>query len=288
MSYVIIAYSILYLLPAIIVDILQIRHIQLYAKKEPVILNTDDYLIAANYALTQRKISFFSHIYDFIIMVFWLQYGILYLTQLYSQHFTNTFGVDWCVLMSFLGINFVIGLPFSIVQKRIDAIYGFNKQNFTSLLSDFLKGIIVQFDLTFSNKAWVEGERYHFLDFVSSQSTMHKITKFNLQEQCNRYVDNRIIDIVKAKINEYNRLMEYDNSHKKSIERKRQMDELYLEILYNVPAGFELTAGMTTNYQQLKTIYQQRRHHLLPDWQVFCDWCLTLPLFKELCIDRNK
>ncbi len=143
MSYVIIAYSILYLLPAIIVDILQIRHIQLYAKKEPVILNTDDYLIAANYALTQRKISFFSHIYDFIIMVFWLQYGILYLTQLYSQHFTNTFGVDWCVLMSFLGINFVIGLPFSIVQKRIDAIYGFNKQNFTSLLSDFLKGIII-------------------------------------------------------------------------------------------------------------------------------------------------
>ena len=69
-----------------------------------------------------NKISFFSHIYDFIIMVFWLQYGILYLTQLYSQHFTNTFGVDWCVLMSFLGINFVIGLPFSIVQKRIKIV----------------------------------------------------------------------------------------------------------------------------------------------------------------------
>lgn len=153
---------------------------------------------------------------------------------------------------------------------------------------NFLKGIIVQFDLTFSNKAWVEGERYHFLDFVSSQSTMHKIVKFNLQEQCNRYVDPRIIDIVQEKINEYNRLLEYDRSHEKSIERKKQMDELYLEILYNIPAGFELTAGMTTNYQQLKTIYQQRRHHRLPDWQMFCDWCLTLPLFKELCVDRNR
>lgn len=31
----------------------------------------------------------------------------------------------------------------------------------------FLTGIIVQFDLTFSIKAWVEAERYHFLDFVS-------------------------------------------------------------------------------------------------------------------------
>ena len=153
---------------------------------------------------------------------------------------------------------------------------------------NFLKGIIVQFDLTFSNKAWVEAERYHFLDFVSSQSTMHKITKFNLQEQCNRYVDPRIIDIVQTKIDEYNRLMEYNMSHGKSVERKRQLEELYLEILYNVPSGFQITAGMTTNYQQLKTIYQQRRHHRLPDWKMFCDWCLTLPLFKELCIDRNN
>ena len=153
---------------------------------------------------------------------------------------------------------------------------------------NFLKGIIVQFDLTFSNKAWVELQRYHFIDFVSSQSTMHKITKFDIKQQCNRYVDPRIIDIVQDKINEYNRLMEYDMSHEKSIERKRQLEELYLEILYNIPSGFELTAGMTTNYQQLKTIYQQRRHHRLKDWEVFCNWCETLPLFKELCIERNK
>ncbi len=153
---------------------------------------------------------------------------------------------------------------------------------------NFLKGIIVQFDMTFSNKAWVEAERYNWLDFISSQSTMHKITKFNLKKQCNRYVDNRIIDIVQSKINEYNRLFEYDMSHPKSLERKHQLEELYLEILYNIPAGFELTAGMTTNYQQLKTIYQQRKHHRLPDWWVFCDWCETLPMFKELCIDRNN
>ena len=31
----------------------------------------------------------------------------------------------------------------------------------------FLTGIIVQFDLTFTVKAWTEAERYHFLDFVS-------------------------------------------------------------------------------------------------------------------------
>lgn len=155
---------------------------------------------------------------------------------------------------------------------------------------NFLKGIVVQFDLTFSNKAWVEAERYHFLDFISSQSTMHRITKFNLQEQCNRYVDNRIIDIIQAKINEYNRLqsLPITDDFNSTSQRQDILNELYLEILYNVPAGFELTAAMTTNYQQLKTIYQQRRHHKLPDWQMFCDWCKTLPMFKELCIDRNN
>ena len=153
---------------------------------------------------------------------------------------------------------------------------------------NFLKGIVVQFDLTFSNKAWVEAERYHFLDFVSSQSTMHMITKFDVKSQCNRYVDPRIIDIVQEKINEYNRLKELNKINGFSKERQDIMNELYLEILYNVPSGFQITAGMTTNYQQLKTIYQQRRHHRLKDWEVFCDWCESLPLFKELCIDRNR
>lgn len=153
---------------------------------------------------------------------------------------------------------------------------------------NFLKGIVVQFDLTFSNKAWVELQRYHFIDFVSSQSTMHKITKFDIKQQCNRYVDRRIIDIVQSKIDEYNRLNELNETNGFSKERQDIMNELYLEILYNVPSGFQITAAMTTNYQQLKTIYQQRRHHRLPDWQMFCDWCETLPMFKELCIDRNK
>jgi hypothetical protein len=62
----------------------------------------------------------------------------------------------------------------------------------------------------------------------------------------------------------------------------------YLNLLYNIPVGFRLTAGMTTNYRQLKTIYQQRRNHRLPEWQEFCDWVETLPLFPELCLNGNK
>lgn len=154
----------------------------------------------------------------------------------------------------------------------------------------FLKGITVQFDLTFSNKAWVEWLRYHFADIVTSQSTMHKATEFKLKQQCNRYVDDRIIDIVQAKVDEYNRLKNLPclQDLETTKARSKMLNELFLEIVYNLPSGFELTANVVVNYLQLKTQYQQRRHHRLPDWQMYCDWCETLPMFKELCIDRNK
>ena len=143
-----------------------------------------------------------------------------------------------------------------------------------------LNGIIVQFDLTFSQKAWVELQRYHFMDFVSSCSTMHKLQNMNPRQQCNRYVDPRAIDVLNEKIAEYNRLL---NVRKEGITVSDDtLKEARLEMLYNIPSGFELTAAMTTNYRQLKTIYQQRRTHPLIDWQVFCDFCETLPRFLEL------
>lgn len=137
----------------------------------------------------------------------------------------------------------------------------------------FLKGIQIVFDLTWSVKASVELQRYHFIDFVSSQSTMHRISKFDLEPQYIEYVDQRIIEIMKEKQKAYN-----ENPTK----------EGYLELLYSNPCGFQLTAQMTTNYLQLKSMYNQRRGHRLPEWQCFCDWCETLPYFKELCLAKKE
>lgn len=130
----------------------------------------------------------------------------------------------------------------------------------------FLTGVIVQFDLTFSIKAWVEAERYHFFDFVSSQSTMHRIAKFDIESQCNEYVHDGTISIVKGLLDCYNNDPTPDN---------------YLRLLYNIPVGFRLAARMTTNYRQLKTIYKQRKNHRLPEWRTFCEWIESLP-YSEL------
>lgn len=139
-----------------------------------------------------------------------------------------------------------------------------------------LKGIIVQFDLTMSIKMSPELERYHFIDFISSQSTMHRITKFDLDKVYIEYVDKRCIDVIKEKVEQYNNSCDEDYRKMK-----------YLQILYSNPCGMMLTAGMTTNYQQLKTIYQQRRNHRLPEWQIFCDWIETLPRFMEFCFPEK-
>ena len=156
--------------------------------------------------------------------------------------------------------------------------------------AQFLTGIRVNFDLTFSNKAWVEAERYRFLEFVSSQSTMHRITRFDLDKVYNEYVDPRIIEIMKEKVKAYNEycaelsasLIPQDEGILKDIENKKK--KMYLEILYSNPAGFELTARMATNYRCLRNIYLQRKDHRLPEWREFCKWIETLPYAKELLI----
>ena len=150
--------------------------------------------------------------------------------------------------------------------------YSLGRASVGSGHDNWLNGVIVQFDLTFTNKAWVEAERYHFLDFVSSQSTMHRITKFNLDKAYIEYTDPRMIEIMQQLVNQYNADPTPNN---------------YLKVLYSNPAGFKITAGMTTNYRQLKTIYYQRKNHRLPEWRVFTEWIESLPSFKELILNEN-
>lgn len=137
----------------------------------------------------------------------------------------------------------------------------------------FLTGIIAQFDLTFTIKAWTEAERYHFFDFISSQSTMHRISKFDLDVQYIKYVDPRIVEIMNELKDKYNETKDTED---------------YLTLLYSNPCGFKLTAAMTTNYRQLKTIYYQRRYHKLPEWRCFCEQIEQLPYFKELVLGENN
>ena len=142
---------------------------------------------------------------------------------------------------------------------------------------NFLKGIIVQMDGTAPLYWWKQAQRYHWFDFVSSQSTMHCLLKFDVSSQCVSDTNKEILAIMQRLIDEYNSLGE-DATNKK---------EKWRELVASLPCGFCLGATMTTNYQQLKTMYIQRRGHKLKEWHEFCAWCESLPNFLELTGVKN-
>lgn len=138
---------------------------------------------------------------------------------------------------------------------------------------NFLKGIVVEFDVTAPLYWWKQAQRYHFFEFVSSQSTMHCLLKFDISSQCTKETNKEILSIVEKIKDEYNAIPEENKEEKKAKWR---------ELVASTPCGFCLGATMVTNYQQLKTMYHQRKGHKLSEWSIFCSWCESLPHFLEL------
>ena len=139
--------------------------------------------------------------------------------------------------------------------------------------NNFLKGIIIQFDLRYPEYFSPQLQRYHWIDIVSSQSKMHKLTSRKLTvDDFTQNVDRTIIDIINNLISEYNNV---------------PTQTVFNQIISNLPSGYLKWMGISTNYLQLKTIYNQRKHHKLSEWKKFCEWIETLPM-SELIIGSNE
>lgn len=175
---------------------------------------------------------------------------------------------------------------------------------------NFLRGIIVQYDVRYPVYWTPQFQRYAgYNNIVSSQSAMHRLVKMDLDESFNEYVLPQIKGDIKGLIFLYNcsigdnkrtiysyKITEDDGlrftmNKEEALETEYYIDgtlkeispeELYMYIISNCPQGLEKTMRVSTNYLQLKTMWHQRRHHKLKDWQVFCDEIEKLPYFKEL------
>jgi hypothetical protein len=132
--------------------------------------------------------------------------------------------------------------------------------------NNYLKGIIVQFDLQYPEYFSPQLQRYHWIDIVSSQSKMHKLNSRELTP-----------DDFTKETSAYG--IEYMNV---LIRRNASINEL----VSNLPSGYLKWMGISTNYLQLKTIYNQRKTHKLEEWQEFCSWIKTLPM-SELITDNK-
>lgn len=136
----------------------------------------------------------------------------------------------------------------------------------------FLSGIRVSFDLIYPNYISPELQRYHFFDIVTSSSKMHKLIEMDLDMCFNEYVTEENKALMKKYVDNYKKDKTYKN---------------FMIALSNCPQGIELFMRCSTNYLQLKTIYHQRKNHLLvEDWQYgFCKGLIeNLPYAHELII----
>lgn len=142
----------------------------------------------------------------------------------------------------------------------------------------FRCGIVVQFDIKYPNYFSPELQRYHFIDIVCSSSKMHRLVNMDMDACFNKYVTDASKRQMKMLITDYN-----------AAENKQEKYETFMKVLSNCPLGVELFMRCTTNYEQLATIYRQRKNHRLQeDWGAFCDFIQSLPYAKQLIICNEE
>lgn len=133
--------------------------------------------------------------------------------------------------------------------------------------SHFRVGIHVNFDIEYPNYISPEMQRYHWFEIVTSSSKMHRIMQMDFDKCCNKWVTAQTKEQMKNLVAAYN---------------EDKTEENFMRVLSNCPQGVMLFMRVSTNYEQLRTIYLQRKHHKLPEWRSFTKWIETLPYSKEL------
>lgn len=136
--------------------------------------------------------------------------------------------------------------------------------------SNFRKGIRVSFDIKYPNYISPELQRYGFVDIVTSNSKIHKLVNMDMDLCFNKYVTECSKNQMKELLEDWRKNKTYEN---------------FMILLSNCPQGIELFMRCSTNYEQLATIYRQRRHHKLKeDWGAFCKFVESLPFARELIL----
>lgn len=168
--------------------------------------------------------------------------------------------------------------------------------------SNFRKGIRVSFDIKYPNYISPELQRYNFVDIITSASKMHKLVNMDMDYCFNKYVPQVFINEMKVLVNRYNLIKDAPNhiiheftlrnGEKITAHKKDALYYAFMQCISACPQGIELFMRCSTNYEQLATIYRQRKHHKLKeDWGAFCTFIENLPYSKDLILaglDKEK
>ena len=131
--------------------------------------------------------------------------------------------------------------------------------------------VTVTMDITAPLYWWKEYDTYKVGTVANSCSTMHKIQakEFTLDD----FSHEHLLPVVRERLEEdiewLNHYRELYNEHKDK--------DFWWQMIQMLPTSYNQKRTVHLNYEVLGTIYQQRRHHKLDEWYVFCDTIKTLP-----------
>lgn len=142
----------------------------------------------------------------------------------------------------------------------------------------YLRMINVTCDITAPLYWWKQFSTYRAGVVQNSTSTMHRLTHkpFEMSDFSFEHLYAPLQDL-RPIINLLNMYRE------RYLETKDKND--WWQLIQLLPSSYNQRRTVQLNYQVLKSMYFARRNHKLDCWRTFCDWMLTLPYFKEVCVD---
>lgn len=159
----------------------------------------------------------------------------------------------------------------------------------------FLRQIFITFDITAPLFYFKEFDTYKVGTTANSTSTMHKLTSKPITLECFEIGDyNESIFDDKATNPYYEELKVYHhvNTLIDFLEHLRQKYletndmKYWKELVRWLPEGWLQTRTWTGSYENLRTMYYQRKNHKLTEWRDnFCSMVESLPYAKEFIID---
>lgn len=184
---------------------------------------------------------------------------------------TEVYGLAEAVAASRLPHQLCAEHLYDDVKKSMNTATKLARNPSNSGHPNFLKGITVNMLVASTVKWWNQAQRYSHFVIVSSTSTMHCIERMVADDACwGERVLPETKELCHTLLNKYHEnLINFDT------------------FIDNIPLGIELTAMVTTNYMQLRIIYNQRKLHKYAEWATFCDWIEHLPHATEFITNAN-
>ena len=144
----------------------------------------------------------------------------------------------------------------------------------------FLRMINVTMDVTAPLYWWKEFDTYKVGTVANSCSTMHKIQdkEFTLDDFSIEHLTEEVIE------NPFNEIIDCLNFFRGLYLQHKDKNDWW-QMIQLLPSSYNQKRTIQLNYAVLKTMYFARKDHKLDEWHTFCDWILSLPYFKEICVE---